>query len=34
LQDSMKKYGFEHALQFTEDRITDNIMQVYRKALQ
>jgi glycosyltransferase involved in cell wall biosynthesis len=34
LQDSMKRDGFEHSLQFTEDRITDNIMQVYRKALQ
>jgi glycosyltransferase involved in cell wall biosynthesis len=34
LQNAMKQEGYRHALGFTEDRITDNIMQVYRKAMQ
>lgn len=34
LQDAMKREGYKHALGFTEDRITDNIMRVYRKAMQ
>ena len=33
LQTLMKEEGFTHAMQFREDIIAENIMQVYRKAL-
>ena len=33
LRMSMSEEGYTHALQFTEDIISDNIMQVYRKVL-
>ena len=33
LQESMREQGFKHAMQFTEDIIAGNIMQVYNKAM-
>ena len=33
LQESMREQGYKHAMQFTEDIIAENIMQVYKKAL-
>ena len=33
LQASMSEQGFLHAMQFTEDIIAENIMQVYKKAI-
>ncbi len=33
LQETMRAKGFAHAMQFTEDIIAENIMQVYRKII-